>query len=622
MFGENSRDEPDMPVTASEFKQSLEPYDGDSYREKIGSAVDVVWPAPGYRENQRETVVDVVEKLYIEDNDVCLLSAPTGAGKSLLIYAVATIVKEVVGRRAFTTTPLNTLIDQIGNDEFLDDVITVKGRNNYSCVHPQDAGKPVDEAICQRDSNFECEYKQQSHRDGGCPYYGRVYEGQTAPNVVTNLSYLMANSMIPDVADAGFASRELLAVDEVQNIDSFALLFVGFTVGEHVVPIDWDTVPSMPSERASQEAVIDWLQNDLMRVVTERLNELSAKEDSFMMSEKEKEQLDDLKRFNQRANKFLSDVQDHEWAIKHDSFSGTRKIEFEPIKVGRFMKDYMWSQGNKILCASATIPPNFVEEVGLSDMSVGRVDVPSTFPPERRPIITTEAVGKMTKSERDKTIPKMADQIARIADIWDGHKGIVHCNSYKIAERLYDRLTNGVQRRTRLQDGDNREESLQNWIDAPVSEEGRYRDTGGQMFLSVANDEGISLEDDQARFNIVAKASYPFVGDERVSYRLNELNDWDWYNSSALIDLQQAAGRTTRSKEDWSATYLLDTSAVELIERNEHLCEGWFLDAVDCDFNEDVVSPDNGGQSREGEVDRKSSGTGDDDLDAIADDYF
>jgi Rad3-related DNA helicase len=313
-------------------------------------------------------------------------------------------------------------------------------------------------------------------------------------------------------------------------------------------------------------------------------------------------------------------VQDHEWAIKHDSFSGTRKIEFEPIKVGRFMKDYMWSQGNKILCASATIPPNFVDEVGLSDMSIGRVDVPSTFPPERRPVITTEAVGKMTKSERDKTIPKMADQIARIADIWDGHKGIVHCNSYKIAERLYDRLPNDVQRRTRLQDGDEREESLQTWVDAPVSEEGRYRDTGGQMFLSVANDEGISLEDDQARFNIVAKASYPFVGDERVSYRLNELNDWDWYNSSALIDLQQAAGRTTRSKDDWSATYILDSSAVQLIERNEHLAEQWFLEAVDCDFDEDVVSPDNGSgvESDEGveRADDQSS------LDDIADEYF
>jgi len=626
MFGENSRDDPDMPVTADEFKQSLTSYDGDSYREQIGSAVDVVWPAPGYREHQRETVVDVVEKLYIEDNDVCLLSAPTGAGKSLLIYAVATIVKEVVGRRAFTTTPLNTLIDQIGNDEFLDDVITVKGRNNYSCVHPQDAGAPVDEAICQRDSNFECDYKQQSHRNGGCPYYGRVYEAQTNPNVVTNLSYLMANSMIPDVADAGFASRELLAVDECQNIEDFVLMFVGFTVGPHTVPIDWDKVSRMPGENASQERVIEWLRDEVHKVVTEKLNELSAKEDSFAMSQKEKDQLDDLRRFNQRLSKFMSDVQNNHWAMEHDSFSGERKIEFKPIFVGRFLKDYLWSQGNKILCASATIPPSFTEEVGLDDLDVGRVDVPSTFPPERRPIITSESVGKMSYYERDKTLPKMADMIADIADLWDGHKGFVHCHSYSIADKIYQRLPYDVQKRTRLQDNDDREGSLRDWMDAPVNQEGTRNSEGGQVFLSVAMDEGISLDDDLARWQVVAKAAYPHMKDERVDYRMDDNTmdgaDWPWYSAKAAINLQQAVGRGMRSKDDWCATYLLDDSLLTLLDRNEWLFEDWFLDAVDCDFDEDVVSPDNGGKSREDEVSRKSQGTGNDSLDQIADDMF
>ena len=93
-------------------------------------------------------------------------------------------------------------------------------------------------------------------------------------------------------------------------------------------------------------------------------------------------------------------------------------------------------------------------------------------------------------------------------------------------------------------------------------------------------DEGISLDDDSARWQVVAKAAYPFMGDKRVKYRMDELNDWTWYAGKAAINLQQAVGRGMRSKDDWCDTYILDTSAVTLIDRNDYLFEDWFLDAV------------------------------------------
>jgi len=615
-------------VSPVDFRRKIDGYDGESIREQIGNVVDDVWAAPGYREHQRETVVDIVEKLYIEDCDVVLLQCPTGGGKSIVIDAVTGVVDAVLGRKSFSTTPLNALVDQIEDDEFLDDVITVKGRNNYTCVHPQDRGTSVDSAICQRDDSFECEYKHRPHTAGGCPYYGRKMVAQNRSKVVTNLSFLMANAMIPDVADAGFDPREMLAVDECQGVDDFALLFVGVTVSERSVPIDFEGL-SFPSSGADQRDVIEWLETDVMYRVTSTIEQLESEKDGLTFGQKQQDQLEDLRRFTQKVTNFIADAQDHEWAMTIDTDGATRSIEFEPIHVGRFMDNYLWSQSNKVLCASATIPPNFVEEVGLDDRSVARIEVPSTFPPERRPVITTESVGKMTQSERDTTLPKMADQIGRIADIWDGHAGIVHCNSYRIAERLYDRLPHDVTQRTRLQDGDDREQSLQDWIDAPVDETGSYRYVGGQLFLSVAMAEGISLDDAQARFNIVAKASYPFLGDERVSYRINELNDWNWYSSQAAIDLQQAAGRTTRSREDWSATYVLDDSAVQLIERNDHLFENWFLDAVDCDFDEDVVAPDTSGvesdQPERSDPPERSDAdppVRQSSLDDIADEYF
>jgi hypothetical protein len=77
-----------------------------------------------------------------------------------------------------------------------------------------------------------------------------------------------------------------------------------------------------------------------------------------------------------------------------------------------------------------------------------------------------------------------------------------------------------------------------------------------------------------------------------------------------------------RSKEDWCASYILDDSAVSLIKRNKRLCEDWFLEAVDCDFDEDVVSPENDRAEDSGVSRKKESSTGDGSLDSIAEDYF
>jgi Rad3-related DNA helicase len=113
-------------------------------------------------------------------------------------------------------------------------------------------------------------------------------------------------------------------------------------------------------------------------------------------------------------------------------------------------------------------------------------------------------------------------------------------------------------------------ESLEQWYDS-----------NKQIFLSVSMTEGISLDQDKARWQVIAKASYPFLGDERVNYRVNELNDWAWYSGQAAIALQQAVGRGMRSQNDHCINYILDTSITTLLNKT-HLFEDYFLDSIDC----------------------------------------
>jgi Rad3-related DNA helicase len=558
-------------LSSSEFTERVtEQYDGD-VTECIEAAVEDVWPAPSFRAHQQEAIVEILENLYVKDKDVVTLSAPTGAGKSLIIYATSRVISKVARGRSFVTTPINALIDQIEEDELLQHLTTLKGKNNYNCVHPADQGESVDEAICQRDSDFDCEFKEQSHLSGGCPYYGRKMVAKKSDIAVTNLSYLMANSMIPSEVDAKFDPRDLLAVDEVQNVEDFALQFVGFTVSPNYIPVDFDDFAPMPDEDDSMEDTVSWIRNELLRAVTDKYNMLAGL--GSKLTKKQNKEMDKLKRTKHRLNNFLQDqAEGKHWTKTHDEEYGNDKIKFEPVFVGRFLGKFLWNQCDKVVLSSATIPKgSFLSDIGLSSRDVATVNVPSTFPKERRPVFTDEMVGKMTSAERDETIPEMAQKIADLADHHEGEPGFVHCHSYKIMERLYENLPPDVQFRTMMQDPDEREESLEGWFD-----------NNKQIFLSVKMDEGISLDGDKCRWQVVAKCSYPFMGDERVSYRLNELNDWGWYSSQAAISLQQAVGRGMRSQEDYSVTYLLDSSFESLINRNENLFEDWFLESIDC----------------------------------------
>jgi Rad3-related DNA helicase len=629
LFGSGARTTP--PLDAGRFKQAVvQQYggDGQSIRECIGNAVDDHWPVgvteegvavrregefkgldPSYREHQREAVVDTICHLYVDDADVVTLSAPTGAGKSLILHGVTKVISEVSGRDGFFTTPLNALIDQVDNDEFIEsDIITLKGKNNYDCIHPHDRGTSVDKAVCQRVSDFDCEVK------GDCPYYGRKAAAQEHPEVVTNMSYLMANAMIPDEVESKFMPRETLEVDECQKIEDFAIQFVGFTVSKFTVPLVYDDLERPPhgddsedsqaassvndsSRSASREVdrLATWLEDEVLRKVRTRLDTFENKAE---LTEDEAEDRDRLEDFARKVNNFLADVRNHHWVATRESDGDGFNIEFKPIYVGRFLDRFLWSQGHKVILSSATIPRgDFLEEVGLDTAHVEEVNVPSTFPVERRPVIK-DPVGKMTMGQRDSTIPTMARRIGELAREYaagnrtsdstaseaeaDGedHRGFVHCHSYSIAERLYDNLPTDVKEVTRVQDADNREASLEDWLAADAAERGYGDSEGGRVFLSVAMDEGISLDDDKTRWQAVAKAAYPFMGDKRVDYRMNELNDWTWYAGKAAINLQQAVGRGMRSKDDWCDTYILDTSATTLIERNEYLFEDWFLDAV------------------------------------------
>jgi Rad3-related DNA helicase len=572
-----------------------------SKTQSVEEAVEQAFPAPGFRKYQKKAITEIVEGFTVEDKDVILLNAPTGSGKSLVDFTASV----ASANDFFITTPLNSLVDQLEEDEFIGDkVITIKGRNNYECIHPEDEGTPVNEAICQRKSSFECDRKEQ------CPYYGRKYEALEHPQVVTNMSYIMAEGMIPGDNEWSFDDRDVLVVDECQKLEDFAMNFISFTVSKFTVPSNvWQNV-SIPDEEVENDmgALCDWVRNEVLGAVQaerERLDMVPT------LTKDENDDLEKLQQFELRVENFLEDVRSNDWVAQiktqiRKNKDNIEKVSFKPVEIGRFLDSLLWSRGVSILLSSATIPGgSWMEEMGLGEANTKKINVPSTFPVENRPIITDHAVGKMTKAKRDKNMWPMAQKIMQIANHHEGEKGFVHCRSYAIAEALKRSWNNHncgswARENVMIQDRYNREESLAKWhnSDKPV-------------FLSVAMDEGVDLDGDKCRWQVLAKTLYKHMGDKRTRYRVlvrgkcqvcdhaeefwdedipNECpnctssgfgGEWDWYNRHAAIQIQQAYGRAVRGPEDHAIFYILDESAIGLIRRNAELFNEWFLEAID-----------------------------------------
>jgi Rad3-related DNA helicase len=89
---------------------------------------------------------------------------------------------------------------------------------------------------------------------------------------------------------------------------------------------------------------------------------------------------------------------------------------------------------------------------------------------------------------------------------------------------------------------------------------------------------GVDLKDDLSRFQIVVKMPFSSLGDPRTKKK-SEINS-DWYTCQMLKNLVQACGRSTRSAEDHSATFILDSSFRYWVTKYEKWLPKQFLQRI------------------------------------------
>ena len=524
------------------------------------------FPAPSFRGNQREAL-DAIRDAFAAGNDAVLVRAPTGSGKSLLARAVAGAARtpeeaepaEATG--AYYTTPQVSQLDDVAEDDLLSDLNVIRGKSNYTCILPDETTTPVDRAPCARESGYDCSVQ---HR---CPYYADRAIASNRSIAAMTLAYFMQTA-----GSEVFGKRDVVVIDEAHGLSEWAEMYATVDLRPQTVPV-WDDV-GVPDVGAADDPVERTARfaETLAGVCKRAAEELAAASELTPGESARRDRLQDLR---SELSWFVSDYRDPTstttWVVDQPDGEET-PITIKPLDPARYLHHTVWDRGNKFALLSATILDKeaFCRGVGLDPSNVALVDVPHTFPLENRPLYDVTQ-GKMTYEHRDETLPKVARLLVRLMATHPDEKGLVHCHSYAIQERLADRLNDfGVGARVHSHDRADRDAALESW----------KATTDPDVFLSVKMEEALDLRGNLARWQVICKAPYLNTNDSRVARRLEE-GQWAWYYRVALRTVIQGAGRIVRAPDDHGATYLADSSLLDLFDRARTDIPDWFADAVD-----------------------------------------
>ena len=165
-----------------------------------------------------------------------------------------------------------------------------------------------------------------------------------------------------------------------------------------------------------------------------------------------------------------------------------------------------------------------------------------------------------------RVIAALQADMARHAD----QAGIVHTVSHALAGKICDGLKSG--RTIQLPVGSERDAVIEDFL---AGKSGSNR-----VLVGPGLHEGIDGMGDAARWQAIAKAPIPYLGDPMVKAILerNPAMGRKWMNWKAAQAFVQACGRVTRSAEDTGVTYVYDSCCNDIL--GGPMCPRYLREAI------------------------------------------
>lgn len=536
------------------------------------------FPVATPREPQVECL-DFITKAIAKDYRDIVVAAPTGVGKTFISAATCLWAKsfEIDGYTSggYHLVGQKLLQDQIENDfprfllKYRTSVGSLKSSSSYSCPsHDTCMAGGLATNIKTQDVS-EAEDRKCMHRsEGSCAYklaYGKFCMASVA---VTNYSYMFTEHLYL----GELKPRNILVADEAHSVERQLLGFIEVCITQKTLE-NWAPgclpVPVLPDIIA----FIDWMRTKYGTQCKERLDMLdSLLQDCDYKNRKLLNEFSQLQNHVGRMSYAVDNIAKDptNWIFWQDKVDGGLNCNAKPLNAAPYVPKMINQMGAVRLYMSAYPGPKeiFCRNLGLDTKKVAWLELDSTFPVESR-LINITPVGSMSRKYIEQTMPALLGICKTILEVHSTEKGLIHCNSYGIGLKIFNFLQS-TPMRSRIIFPLNSSDRNSCFLKHRNSKE-------PTVMISPSIAEGFSFDDDLARFQIIAKCPFPFIGDRQVKAKM-EL-DYDWYILQTVQTIVQACGRGVRSEKDHCVTYITDADFIRLYERHSHFFPAWLTKA-------------------------------------------
>lgn len=529
-----------------------------------------------FRQGQREAIETICNH-YLEDQEgTVIVDAPTGSGKSLIAMWSAHVLKEL-GNRGYLVTSDLMLQDQYEEDfkRFKLNWPSIRGVDNYQCIVND---LPFSLGDCKM-KGIGYEQAEKLSCWNQCGYLQARRRAKELPVALFNYSYyLIQRNYVEDKMqeqdrEIPFPKRDFVFFDEAHKVDSI--------VQSHFSPrIDRGTIEifkevnrfvqkqainaSWSTDSRIQGIVERLMREDDPQLVMKAISEMrglavvyrkvrsAALKRSTKLFGKETEVPENWRRFFGRMDR-LKDIwckfDDYHDIIKEQGLESIviKRDEYETqflcLEEASMIDKFLQQKSGFKVFMSATLGDirSFAKHTKMGNAKVIRMR--NGFEYQKSPIVFINR-HKLSFREREENLPHVVKLLDKILDKHKGQSGIIHSGSYEFMNYINAKSKHS--------------------FDFITYDNAKERNNAIELFKTVEDKiligpsllEGLDFKDEDSRFQIFFKVPYPSLGDPLVKAKIERFPDWyDWKTGIAI---QQGAGRSIRSKDDWAVTYILD----------------------------------------------------------------
>ena len=534
------------------------------------------------RKEQKEAL-SFIESEYQKNklNKFFLLNLPVGSGKSHLALMISDWYKKNVNRNAKVDIITNSKILQDQYSGTYESISDLKGKENYECEQYS--------CSCSQGGEFNRLNKTSCE---SCPYNSSresfISGGISLTNFYLYILYAIYNPKLMESRDA-----RVLIVDEAHEFDDVMSDFISIKITEAIVKRfkfsdEYSIMKQLKSITSITQYVdfLRYLNGEIITTVESMEGGMSSQPRNVREDKRDlkiskvlktkntdvkvMQLVNDLKQYQLKIDVFLKEykVNPNNWVLEtnYNEKLKQKELSLEPIWAYDYLDKYVFSNYDMVFLMSGTILDKnlFCQLNGLDVSKAVYYSIGSPFPLRNRPIYYMP-VGKMSYKSKDETFKRYIPYIQKLLDKYKNKKGIIHTNSFELAKWIENSIKDP---RLVFHDSSNKDEMLKyhKESDKPT------------VIVSPSMDTGVSFDNDDARFQIIAKVPYPSLASQKN--KLRQSNNPDWYSWKTVSGLIQMTGRPVRSNIDYADTIIIDGGFGDVIKHSSHFIPDWIQEAI------------------------------------------